>query len=133
MTQENAKTTKRWVPMPPTYVWSAIALMAVLHFVCPWIRWVIPRPYNWLGSVLVMGGIALAWVPELQFKKVGTEVKPPGNDGPVPDQPPPDVRGYGCGVGRGIRGVGEPDAGVRDPGFHRCDDGAVRCARRAGP
>ena len=77
MAGEGEKTVKRWVPMPPTYFWSAIVLMVAFHFLCPGVKGLVPRPYNWIGgAIVVVAGIALAWLPELQFKRVGTEIKP---------------------------------------------------------
>jgi len=71
------RTTTRWVPMPPTYFWAAVAVMVAVRFLCPGIRGLVPTPWNWIGgAVLLVAGLALAWVPELHFKKAGTEVKP---------------------------------------------------------
>lgn len=77
MADDEAKTTTRWVPMPPTYFWAAAAVMAALHFLCPGMMGLVPGPWNWIaGGVVIVVGIALAWLPEVQFKRVGTEVKP---------------------------------------------------------
>ena len=77
MADEAGKTTARWVPMPPTYFWAAVVLMVAFHFLCPGITGLVPGPWNWIGgAVVIVVGVALAWLPELQFKRVGTEIKP---------------------------------------------------------
>lgn len=66
---------KRWVPMPPTYFWSAVVLMVALHFVCP-IEQIITGPYRFLGAVPVAAGIWFNLWADFAFKKFKTTVKP---------------------------------------------------------
>ena len=65
----------RWVPMPPTYFWSAVVLMVALHFVCP-IKQIISGIYRYLGAVLVVAGFWFNMWADLAFKKFKTTVKP---------------------------------------------------------
>jgi len=75
METEQQQVKKRWVPMPPTYFWSAVVLMVGLHFVCP-IKQIITGIYRFLGAVLVVaGGWFNVWA-DLAFKKFKTTVKP---------------------------------------------------------
>ncbi len=66
---------KRWVPMPPTYFWSAVVLMVALHFVCP-VKQIISGIFRYLGAVLVVAGFWFNMWADLAFKKFKTTVKP---------------------------------------------------------
>jgi len=75
--EKEVRTTTRWVPMPPTYFWAAVAMMVALHFLWPGVKGLLARPWNWIGgAAVIIAGTALAWLPELQFKRVATEIKP---------------------------------------------------------
>lgn len=61
--------------MPPTYFMSLLLLSIVLHFVFP-IGKIIQNPYNYLGILFIIFGIAInLWADEV-FKKSKTTVKP---------------------------------------------------------
>jgi len=61
--------------LPPTYLLSAIVIMAVLHFVVP-IAKVIPRPWNFFGTIPLALGIVINVIASNDFDRVGTTVKP---------------------------------------------------------
>jgi len=61
--------------VPPTYLLVAIVVMAALHFLVP-LRTIIPLPYNCLGVLPLLVGLAVnIWASHL-FNKVNTTVKP---------------------------------------------------------
>jgi protein-S-isoprenylcysteine O-methyltransferase Ste14 len=61
--------------LPP--VWLALSLLAMvaLHYVAPAAR-LIPRPWNWLGALAIMAGVAVAVSGAALFKRYGTGVVP---------------------------------------------------------
>jgi protein-S-isoprenylcysteine O-methyltransferase Ste14 len=61
--------------LPPTYLLVALILMVVLHFAFPVSR-IIPRVWNLIGIIPILGGIALNLLADGSFKRVGTTVKP---------------------------------------------------------
>jgi protein-S-isoprenylcysteine O-methyltransferase Ste14 len=61
--------------LPPTYLWIAIAIMLVLHFLLPLAN-VIPWPWNLLGIVPFVCGIVLNIVADNAFRRAATTVKP---------------------------------------------------------
>ena len=61
--------------LPPTYLFSAIAVMAVLHFLFPLAK-IVPPPWNLLGAVPLVFGIILNLLADRAFKKRETTVKP---------------------------------------------------------
>jgi len=75
MTMEEKRAKKRWVPLPPTYFWSAVVLMVAVHVLAP-VRQLITGPYRFLGAVLVAGGFWFNLWADLAFKRVKTAVKP---------------------------------------------------------
>jgi protein-S-isoprenylcysteine O-methyltransferase Ste14 len=75
MMGEEERAKKRWVPMPPTYVWTAIVLMVGLHFVCP-IQQIISGVYRYLGAVLLAAGLWFNLWADYVFRKAKTAVKP---------------------------------------------------------
>jgi protein-S-isoprenylcysteine O-methyltransferase Ste14 len=75
MAAEEQGAKKRWVPMPPTYVWTAIALMVGLHFIWP-IRQIISGPYRYLGAMLLAAGVWFNLWADYVFRKAETAVKP---------------------------------------------------------
>ena len=61
--------------LPPRYfVFSLLALIA-LHFLLP-LKKIIPAPYSYLGSLLIIFGAVLNLWADQQFKKRKTTVKP---------------------------------------------------------
>jgi protein-S-isoprenylcysteine O-methyltransferase Ste14 len=61
--------------LPPTYVLLALIVMLILHFVFPGIK-LIPLPWNLLGLIPLIAGIALNLVADSAFRRAGTTVKP---------------------------------------------------------
>ena len=61
--------------LPPTYLFTSIALMIVLHFLFPLVE-VIPYPWLLLGGVPLLLGLALNLIADKAFKIVNTTVKP---------------------------------------------------------
>jgi len=61
--------------LPPTYLFVAIVIMLVLHFLFPGAK-LITLPWNLLGAVPLVLGIAMNLIADRAFKKVGTTVKP---------------------------------------------------------
>ena len=60
---------------PPTYLLTALALMLGLHFLFPLVK-VIVSPYDLLGILLILSGVALnIWAANF-FDKVETSIKP---------------------------------------------------------
>lgn len=54
--------------IPPTYFFLGIAVAVVPYFLLPQFN-LIPIPYNWLGLVFVVGGLALNGFATEEFKK----------------------------------------------------------------
>lgn len=61
--------------LPPTYLLVALLMMVALHFVLP-VMMIIPKPWNLIGIIPLLCGIALNLSADGAFKKVGTTVKP---------------------------------------------------------
>ena len=61
--------------LPPTYLLVALLMMVALHFVLPVMK-IIPKPWNLIGIIPLLCGIALNLSADGAFKKVGTTVKP---------------------------------------------------------
>jgi protein-S-isoprenylcysteine O-methyltransferase Ste14 len=61
--------------LPPTYLFVAIVIMVVLHFLFPGAR-LITLPWNLLGAVPLVLGVVMNLIADGAFKKVGTTVKP---------------------------------------------------------
>jgi protein-S-isoprenylcysteine O-methyltransferase Ste14 len=62
-------------PLPPTYLFSTIVVMVLLHFLLP-IAEVVPYPWQLLGGVPLLFGITLNLIADQAFKKNHTTVKP---------------------------------------------------------
>jgi protein-S-isoprenylcysteine O-methyltransferase Ste14 len=61
--------------LPPTYVLIALVGMLVLHFTFPGIK-LIPLPWNLLGLIPLVIGVALNFIADSAFRRAGTTVKP---------------------------------------------------------
>jgi protein-S-isoprenylcysteine O-methyltransferase Ste14 len=61
--------------LPTTYLLISIVLMVALHFLIPLVQ-VIPVPWNILGIVPIVAGVALNLIADSAFRKVRTTVKP---------------------------------------------------------
>jgi protein-S-isoprenylcysteine O-methyltransferase Ste14 len=61
--------------LPPTYLFIAIVIMVVLHFLFPGAKF-ITLPWNLLGIIPLVLGIVMNLIADRAFKKVGTTVKP---------------------------------------------------------
>jgi protein-S-isoprenylcysteine O-methyltransferase Ste14 len=60
--------------LPPALVGIIIIVMCATGIVLPG-PVIVPQPYNWLGLVLVVGGVATGFIGARQFDKVGTNIK----------------------------------------------------------
>jgi protein-S-isoprenylcysteine O-methyltransferase Ste14 len=72
--RDSKKMTKKRT-LPPTYFWSAVIAMLLLHFLLPLIRFIY-FPWNMTGIILILAGITLNLLADSYFKKAGTTVKP---------------------------------------------------------
>jgi protein-S-isoprenylcysteine O-methyltransferase Ste14 len=61
--------------MPPTYFLISLLVIPLLHFLLPMIR-IIPSPWNVLGVLFVLAGIAMDLAADRLFHQVGTTVTP---------------------------------------------------------
>jgi protein-S-isoprenylcysteine O-methyltransferase Ste14 len=61
--------------LPPTYVLIALLVMLVFHFAFPGIM-LIPLPWNLLGLIPLVLGLALNIIADGAFHRAGTTVKP---------------------------------------------------------
>lgn len=61
--------------LPPTYLFSAIVVMIVLHFLFP-VAEVINYPWRLFGCIPLLLGILLNLVADTTFKRNNTTVKP---------------------------------------------------------
>jgi protein-S-isoprenylcysteine O-methyltransferase Ste14 len=61
--------------MPTTYLLIAIVAMAAFHFLVPVIQ-VIPMPWNILGIIPIVGGVAINLIADSAFRRAKTTVKP---------------------------------------------------------
>ena len=61
--------------LPTTYLLISIVVMAALHLLVPVIQ-VIPMPWNILGIVPIVGGVAINLIADSAFRQVKTTVKP---------------------------------------------------------
>lgn len=63
---------------PPVVLFAALALMPLLHFLLPLVRW-IRFPWSWLGLLPLSAGIALNLAADTRFTHAHTTVKPQGS------------------------------------------------------
>ena len=61
--------------LPPAYLLLSIATMVLLHFLIP-ISKIAPYPWNLLGILLLLIGVALNLIADAAFKREQTTVKP---------------------------------------------------------
>jgi protein-S-isoprenylcysteine O-methyltransferase Ste14 len=61
--------------LPPLYLLASLILAPVLNYYLP-IAPVVPRPWNYLGALLVLAGLALIILPASVFSARGTAIKP---------------------------------------------------------
>jgi protein-S-isoprenylcysteine O-methyltransferase Ste14 len=61
--------------MPPFWFFGALVAMAALHVWFPFLV-LVPWPWNLLGTVLILLGLAIPVVAAWQFKLHGTTIKP---------------------------------------------------------
>lgn len=61
--------------LPPTYVYLAIAVMLLLHFLLPGPTWLL-RPWTYLGFIPALIGVLLNINADNAFKRANTTVKP---------------------------------------------------------
>jgi protein-S-isoprenylcysteine O-methyltransferase Ste14 len=66
---------KRKQILPPTYVFVALLVMLALHFIFP-IYKLLPIPWNLIGLIPLIIGIAFNLIANGVFHKAGTTVKP---------------------------------------------------------
>ena len=62
------------INLPPLYLFTAIALMFLLHFYLPLMRIVTP-PYSYTGILIIIAGIVLISWNALYFKMYGTPIR----------------------------------------------------------
>jgi len=61
--------------LPPAYLLLSIATMVLLHFLIPTSK-IAPYPWNLLGILLLLIGVALNLIADAAFKREQTTVKP---------------------------------------------------------
>jgi protein-S-isoprenylcysteine O-methyltransferase Ste14 len=66
---------KRQPVLPPTYLWIAIIVMAMIHFLFP-VKQIIPFPWNLLGLLLLVLGATVNIVADRALRVAKTTVKP---------------------------------------------------------
>jgi len=62
-------------PLPPILFLAALLLELALHFLLPVAR-LVPPPWNLLGLIPVLGGLAITVIADQQFKRARTPVNP---------------------------------------------------------
>jgi len=68
-------TVRKTKMLPPIWLALSILAMAALNYFAPIAR-LIPRPWNWLGLIPLLAGVALAVSGAALFKRHGTGVVP---------------------------------------------------------
>ncbi|HEX5738685.1 MAG TPA: isoprenylcysteine carboxylmethyltransferase family protein [Hydrogenophaga sp.] len=66
--------------LPPVLWFATVGLMLMLHFNQPLALW-LPRPYNWIGLLLVVVGIGMAQWHARHFRRIGTNINTFGEPG----------------------------------------------------
>ena len=61
--------------IPPVYLVLTLAAMTAFHFLMPIAR-LVPEPFSYGGTVLILLGIAMAGIAAGAFRKAGTPVMP---------------------------------------------------------
>jgi protein-S-isoprenylcysteine O-methyltransferase Ste14 len=61
--------------MPTTYLLIFMLMMVTLHFLIPLVQ-VIPVPWNMVGILPIVAGVALNLIADNAFRKASTTVKP---------------------------------------------------------
>jgi protein-S-isoprenylcysteine O-methyltransferase Ste14 len=61
--------------MPPLWFLAALAVMVAVHFWLPILK-VVPWPWNLLGTVPIVYGVAIAVIARQQFARRQTTIKP---------------------------------------------------------
>ena len=74
MSNANNRSVRRG-PIPPVLLLAALLIQAAVHVLVPSAQ-VIPRSWNLLGVLIVIGSFAVVVVADQQFKRAGTTVKP---------------------------------------------------------
>ena len=72
---KSSMSRERKKMMPPTILLLSIAAIAVLHFLFPLSR-IIPFPWNLLGIIPLVMGVAINIIADGLFKKLNTTIKP---------------------------------------------------------
>jgi protein-S-isoprenylcysteine O-methyltransferase Ste14 len=62
-------------PLPPLLFLAALLLEIALHFLIP-VTHLVPPPWNLLGLIPVLGGLAITVIADQQFKRARTPVHP---------------------------------------------------------
>ena len=68
-------TVRKTKMLPPIWFLLALIAMFALHFLVPIAR-LIPQPWNWLGLIFILAGVALAITGARLFTRHGTGVVP---------------------------------------------------------
>ena len=68
-------TVRKTKMLPPIWFLLALIAMLALHFIVPITR-LIPEPWNWLGVIAIVAGVALAFTGARLFRRRGTGVVP---------------------------------------------------------
>jgi protein-S-isoprenylcysteine O-methyltransferase Ste14 len=61
--------------LPPTYLFIALMVMVILHFLVPVMK-IIPSPWNMFGVIFFLAGIAINLAADKLLRIQGTTVKP---------------------------------------------------------
>lgn len=75
MNKEFGSEMKSRKILPPTYVLFALILMLILHFIFLGTK-LIRQPWNLLGLIPLVIGVALNLIADSAFRRAGTTVKP---------------------------------------------------------
>jgi protein-S-isoprenylcysteine O-methyltransferase Ste14 len=68
-------TVRKTKMLPPIWFLLCLIVMFVLHLLVPIAR-LVPEPWNWLGVIAIIAGVALAFTSAGLFRRHGTGVVP---------------------------------------------------------
>ncbi|MDR7151738.1 protein-S-isoprenylcysteine O-methyltransferase Ste14 [Hydrogenophaga palleronii] len=66
--------------LPPVIWFATVLLMLALHLHQPVAVW-LPRPFNWIGLLLVVAGVGMAQWHARHFRRIGTNIDTFGEPG----------------------------------------------------